>query len=260
MKWRVGVVGDPIVHSLSPILHQAGLAMAGLTGTSERLAMGLEGVAGLPTVMGAQFDALSVTMPLKRAAADLCDQLDPVATRTRMVNSLLQRDGQLYGANTDGEGFVDSLAHGFAVSLEDARVIVLGAGGAARAIVDSLVCHDVQAVVVLARTPSKVDFLCDQYERVFNETHHLRRVDLVVNTTPVQGRHEQSGVHDGVSETTIVVDITYEPRMSPWRTLYESAGCRTTNGLGMLAFQAARQMQWWWNEQIDGARLLEVIQ
>lgn len=258
--WRLGVVGDPVSHSLSPLLHRAGLAMAGLTGTSERIAMRLGDVDRLVSVMGERFDALSVTMPLKSAAAELCDQLDSLAARTGMVNSLLERDGQLYGANTDGEGFVDALVHEFAASLDDSRVVVLGAGGAARAIVDAVVRHGVAAVVVIARTPSKVDWLSTQYDNVFNETHRLDRVDFVVNTTPVESRGAPSAVLDGVSDSTIGVDITYEPRVSAWRTTYESAGCRTTNGLGMLAHQAARQMQWWWNVEIDGAQLLEVIQ
>jgi shikimate 5-dehydrogenase len=66
-------------------------------------------------------------------------------------------------------------------------------------------------------------------------------------------------VLQGVHQETVAVDITYDPRVSSWRSLYDDAGCRTMNGLAMLAYQAALQMQWWWGVDIDGARLLEVI-
>jgi shikimate dehydrogenase len=254
MNWRLGVVGYPIEHSLSPRLHEAGLALAGLTGTSQRVAIPLEEFAALEGLLGESFDALSVTMPLKELSASLCSHLDGPATRTSMVNSLRWHDGLIHGANTDGEGFVDALEATFALSPAGLSVAVLGAGGAARGIVDSLATHGASHIAVLGRNPERVAWLAERYEVVGGPADSY---DLVVNTTPALGRDDQ--VLKGVMTSTVAVDITYEPRRSPWLMAYEERGCRSANGLGMLAYQAARQMWWWWGVPMDGGALLEVI-
>jgi shikimate dehydrogenase len=253
MKWRLGVVGFPIEHSLSPRLHVAGLALAGLTGTSERVAISLEEFAVLEGLLGERFDALSVTMPLKELAASLCSHLDGPATRTAMVNSLLWRDGLIHGANTDGEGFVDALVSTLGLAPAGLSVAVIGAGGAARAVVDALANHGAGCISVLGRSPERVAWLAERYDVV----GPAETFDLVVNTTPTLGRDDQ--VLPGVTGETVAVDITYEPRRSPWLVAHEQRGCRSANGLGMLAFQAARQMSWWWGVPMDGEALLEVI-
>ncbi|MHB8826523.1 MAG: shikimate dehydrogenase family protein [Acidimicrobiales bacterium] len=253
MNWRLAVVGHPIEHSLSPRLHEAGLALAGLTGTSERVAIALEEFAALEGLLGARFDALSVTMPLKELAASLCTHLDGPATRTSMVNSLWYRDGLIHGANTDGEGFVDALAATLGVTVAGRHVAVIGTGGAARGIVDALASHGAARVDVRGRSPERVAWLAERYDVVGPSEVY----DVVVNATPVLGRDDQ--VLPGVTDTTVAVDITYEPRRSPWLRAYEERGCRIANGLGMLAFQAARQMSWWWGVPMDGEALLEVI-
>ncbi len=254
MSWRLGVVGFPIEHSLSPVLHEAGLAQLGLSGTSERVALPAEQFASLEGLLGERFDALSVTMPLKELASSLCDHRDEAATRTGMVNSLLVSHGLVYGANTDGEGLCDALAAGFDFEVSGRRVAVLGAGGAARGIVDALVSHRVGAVAVLARRAEAVSWLAERYDAVVDSCESY---DLVINTTPALGRDDQ--VLGAVSAETIALDITYEPRRSAWMAAHEQRGCRSANGLGMLAFQAARQMSWWFGEPVHGAALLEVI-
>lgn len=258
MRWRLGVVGSPIAHSLSPRLHEAGLALAGLEGTSTRVELGDDDGAALRAMMGTRFDALSVTMPLKHVAASLCDSLDGVATRVGVVNSLLTREGRLYGTCTDGPGLLASLAAEFGFSPHGRHAVVLGAGGAAREIVDALIEADVAAVSILGRTSARVAELTDRYENVDALVERGADVGLIVNATPASSRDAPTIV-GGVGEDTIAVDIAYEPRRTPWRSLYDEAGCRTTNGLGMLAYQAALQMRWWWDVDIDGARLLEVI-
>jgi shikimate dehydrogenase len=259
MRWRLGVVGFPIAHSLSPQLHAAGLALAGLEGTSERIELRDDDAPQLRSLMGGQFDALSVTMPLKMVAVQLCDSLDDVALRTGVVNSLLARDGGVHGANTDGLGFVNAVESELSVSLVDARVVMFGAGGAAHAIVDALVHAGVATVTVLGRSLANVDSLTSRYDNVHDHFEGNKHVDLIVNTTPAISREPTSNVLDGVTNATIAIDIAYDPTMTPWRSLYEDAGCRTRNGLGMLAYQAALQMTWWWDVTIDGAELLKVL-
>lgn len=259
MNWRLAVVGSPIEHSLSPVLHEAGLALAGLHGTSTRVELTVEESGELRELMGATFDAVSVTMPLKEVVVRWCADLDEVAARIGVVNSLLVRDGQLLGACTDGRGFVDALEGELSFDVADKHVVVLGAGGAARGIVDALVESSASSVVVQGRTPARVHEIVERYDSVRASMPTRTPVDLVINTVPIGGRLEPSLV-EGVHDHTVAVDITYEPRMSKWRALYESRGCRSANGLGMLAYQAARQMQWWFQAPIDGAKLLEVLE
>ncbi len=256
MRWRLGVVGSPVAHSRSPQLHEAGLRLAGLTGSSQRVELTAADAALLPGMLEAEFDALSVTSPLKNAAAMLCDELSDVATRTQSVNSLLRRDGVLSGASTDGEGLMDALAAAFGPVVENAHVVVLGAGGAASAILDALVAHDASSVVVHGRNEQKVETLTGRYPNVFSASLVYRPVDLIVNTIPVAGRDAEAAVLQGVHHDTVAVDITYEPAASEWRSRYAAAGCRTMNGLAMLAYQAARQMTWWWGFDVPGAALL----
>ncbi|NNN00746.1 MAG: NAD(P)-binding domain-containing protein [Acidimicrobiaceae bacterium] len=259
MMWRLGVIGSPIEHSLSPTLHERGLELAGLAGTSQRHEMDRENANEVRTLMTSQFDALSVTMPLKDLVGSSCDVLDPVSTRTRSVNSLLMREGLLYGASTDGAGLLDALKAQFDFVTENSHVMILGAGGAAAAIVDALVGAGATSVVVRARNPDRVAPIAARYSKVVNPVVTPPAIDLIVNTVPVTGRATGLDVERGVDEHTIAIDVTYEPRMSTWREGYERHGCPSDNGLGMLAYQAARQMNWWWDCAIDGAELLEAL-
>jgi shikimate dehydrogenase len=259
MKWRLGVAGSPIEHSLTPQLHDAGLAMAGLEGSSLRVELGAKDKAKLNKVARKEFDALSITMPLKGFGFEICDHLDEVASRTQSVNSLLVRDGKLLGTSTDGEGFVNSVRGQFDLNVEGTHVVVLGAGGAASAIIDGLIGAGVASVAVHARNEAKVEALVARYDHVYDFSLTYRPVDLIVNTTPIEGRADEVAVMQGVGAHTVAVDITYEPRLSSWRALHERSGCPSANGLGMLAYQAALQMQWWWDAPIDAAQLLKAI-
>lgn len=259
MRWRLGIAGSPVSHSLTPQLHDAGLVMAGLKGESRRVELGAKDKTKLNKVMRKEFDGLSITMPLKALALEICDEADEVATRTRTVNSMMMRDGTLHGRSFDGDGFVNAVRGEFDFDLGAAHVVVLGAGGAARGIVDGLVRADVASVAVHGRTESKVEELVSKHQNVYDSALTYRPVDLIVNTTPIDGRIAEAAVMQGVGSHTVAVDIAYEPRISPWRALHDSVGCRTGNGLAMLAYQAALQMQWWWNVPLDAAKLLEVI-
>jgi shikimate dehydrogenase len=260
VNWRLGIVGSPVAHSLSPQLHDAGLRLAGFTGTSTRVDLPLERASELSQLLSEEFDALSVTSPLKFAAFALCDEVSDVAGRTESVNSLRMLDGTLRGASTDGDGFVSALEDTFGEVVANSHAVVLGAGGAASAITDALVRREAASVVVHGRTESKVDALTQRYPNVHSSSLVYRPIDLIINTVPVQGRPHEASVLQGVRPETIAVDITYEPRTTEWRDRYATAGCRSMNGLAMLAYQAALQMRWWWDVDIEGAELLKVIE
>ncbi len=258
MNWRVGVIGSPIAHSLSPQLHEAGMAIAGVTGTSTRIEVRSGDVARVAELLAGPFDALSVTMPLKTQVLALCDELDDTARRIGAVNSLLVRDGRIEGANTDGAGFVDALAGELGFSVDSRSVVVLGAGGAARSIVDALAAAGATRIGLLGRNPETVKALAVAYDVVHEGVLGDEAADLIVNTTPVAGRVVAPALR--ARPGAVAVDITYEPRVSAWMAQYEESGCRVVNGLAMLAYQAARQLSWWFEVPIDGAALLGAIQ
>lgn len=260
MIWRLGVMGSPIEHSLSPQLHRAGLEYLGYEGTSVRVEIDRDGAARIKEMMGSELDAVAVTMPLKEVAAAACDELEATAARLGVVNSLLWRDGSLRGTSSDGAGFIAALGAQFSLSVANLHVVVLGSGGAARAIVDAMVESGAGPITVLGRNPATVASLAQRYPLVIDHSLIYRPVDLIVNTTPARGRVDSWAVMQGVSRDTVAVDITYSPRTSPWLALHADLGCPHANGLSMLAHTVARQMNWWWGSDIPGQYLVAALE
>ena len=255
--WSVGVVGYPISHSLSPTLHQRGLDLAGLRGTSTAVPLTIEEFQNFDS-LATTFDALSVTMPLKALFARHCASLSPRAQRLGVVNTIRFGAGGVEGDNVDGEGFVASLRGELGVDVHGTHVLIEGSGGSATAIIDALVEHGAASVNIRSRNVATAEALAARYDVVRVNDGVADAIDLVVTTIPVSSRPDHVD-NTGLSTHTVCVDITYDPRMSSWREHHENAGRRTLNGLAMLAYQAALQMQWWWDVEIDPRALLESI-
>jgi shikimate dehydrogenase len=258
-EWRLAVFGSPIQHSLSPVLHEAGLRAYGLKGRSERVEVGSHEVERVRELLTSTYDAASVTMPLKGAVLGIADQVDPVARECESANSLLRRDGVLEATSTDGAGFVGALASTWSLDVDGAHAVVLGAGGAASALVSALVRAGVSSIALHGRSEERVGRLVARYPNVVDHMVIYRPVDLIINTIPVDGREVAAAVMQGVTPDTAVVDIAYEPRESDWLALHRALGCRTMNGLAMLAHQAAAQMRWWWGGDLSGEDLIGEI-
>lgn len=249
-----GVIGDPVRHSLSPAMHNAAFEAAGLDwiyvafevprgrGGAAVVAMRDLGIAGL-----------NVTMPHKADAASSCDELSDAAARLGSVNTVLRRgDGTLYGDSTDGEGLVRSLVEED-VELEGRSVLVIGAGGAARAIVPSL-DHAGARVTVSARRPEPAREVAAltggvtaAYERLGDA---VAGADVVVNATPLGMAGEAPPFDSGCLETRhTVVDLVYDPAETPLLEAAAARGCRTVAGLGMLVHQGALAFTLWTGEE-----------
>jgi shikimate dehydrogenase len=259
MAWSVGVIGSPISHSLSPAMQRAAMAHLGIEGTAEHVECTLENAGEVRGFFPERFQALSVTMPLKIAMLDYLDEIDPQARRIGAINSLLWREGKLWGRNTDGVGFVRAAMAQCDFVPEGARVVILGSGGSARAIIDGLSDAGVSRVDILARNSEAVAGLVGQYALAHPYSQNGDAIDLVINTTPATSRPDVAEILPGISEESIAVDITYQPRESTWLLAHRDAGLRTSNGLGMLAYQAVVQYEWWFGGVVDAATLLEVI-
>jgi shikimate dehydrogenase len=248
----VGVIGDPIRHSLSPLLHNTAFAVLGLDWVSVAFpvppgqaptvlrALGPLGVAGL-----------SVTMPHKEAVASSLERLSPVARRLKAVNCVVNRAGTLEGENTDGQGFLDALGRGAAFEPAGRRCLVIGAGGAARAVVLALAEAGAAEVVVVARRAepaAQAAELAAGRGRV-GSARDAPEADLVVNATPVGMAGGDSSTSmvpaTGLSAGQVVVDLVYRPRVTPWMQTAAERGARVMDGLGMLVHQAAAQLELW---------------
>ncbi len=241
-----GIMGNPVAHSLSPAMHNAAFAAMGLnkvyvpfpvtdvaTAVAGFRALGVRGV--------------SVTIPHKQTVMPHLDAIDPVAERIGAVNTLVIREGKISGYNTDWLGA--NLALATELALADRTVLVLGAGGSARAIGFGLI--EAGARVILAsRTPASGQALaaalgCPWYPLA--EAGGLV-ADVLVNATSV-GMGAQRDATPMAAETlgrfSVVMDIVYAPRET--RLLREAAvaGCRTVDGLAMLLYQGVAQSELW---------------
>jgi shikimate dehydrogenase len=261
----VGVIGSPIAHSLSPQLHAAAFAALGLT---DLHSVAIEVPAGLAAdavraVRAERFAGISVTMPHKADVAQAVDECTEQALRLGAVNCVVHRDGVLLGANTDGEGFVASLARGAGLDPAGRRCLVIGAGGAARAVILALAEAGASLVTVMNRTPARAAeaaTLAGAVGAVADVDDHeaVAQAELVVNATSV-GLLTDEGADRGVAAPFMVapsllhvgqlaVDLVYEPRPTPWLSTAAAAGASTLDGLGMLVHQAAAQIRLWTGE------------
>ncbi len=252
----VGVIGDPVEHSLSPALHNAALAELGLDWAYVAFPVPAgSGQAAVAAMVALGIRGLSVTMPHKAGAAKACHQLSPLAERLGVVNTVTNVGGDLMGDSTDGPGFVDSLAE-LGWSPDGKRCLVLGAGGSARAVVLALGAAGAERVEVVARRPEQaleVAALAGRAGMVAT-VDATDEADLVVNATPVgmdgvavQGSGELPfGLEPKrLGPGQLVADLIYAPATTPLMAAARSRGAGTCNGLGMLVHQAARQLTIW---------------
>ena len=262
----VGVIGSPITHSLSPLLHNAAFAALGLGATWHSLAFEVapgQAAEALEAMRRADISGLSVTMPHKADVVALVDECTEVAQRLNAVNCIVRTEGVLLGTNTDGEGFVASLARGADFTPAGRRCVVIGAGGAARAVVLALANAGASRVSVLNRTSERATTAAALAGRAGSVVSLGTRAvaeavgsaDLVVNATPFGMAGASPAGADPwlvapqlLHEGQVAADLVYAPRPTRWLVEAAAAGARSVDGLGMLVHQAAAQLVLWTGE------------
>lgn len=190
---------------------------------------------------------LSVTMPHKEAVADAVDRLDPAARTLHSVNTVSWDGDQLVGSSTDGAGFVASLADA-GVSVDGAKVAVIGAGGAARSVIDALARAGASDITVLNRTQDRAEAAAALTPVASpGIISDISRADIVVNATSVGMGDDRSLPCDPelLNDGQTVADLVYHPLETPWLAAAARRGARTVDGLGMLVHQAALQQRIW---------------
>ncbi len=257
----VGVIGDPVEHSRSPQMHNAAFAKAGLDYAyvpfhvrSSDLADAIAGFKAINVV------GINVTLPHKQAVIRSLTSISREAELIGAVNTLSFSDGGIHGENTDAPGVLRALEENRNMSVpvgED--VVVLGAGGAARAVVVALALAGVASITIANRTVEKATSLSEEMERKTDVTMHgmgltdprlpdaVRQSVLLVNTatTSMDANHPLLISADWLQECTIVYDIVYTPPVTPLMQAANARGCRTLGGIGMLVHQGAIAFEKW---------------
>lgn len=249
----LGVIGWPVEHSLSPAIHNA--AFRSLAMDRVYVALPVE-PDGLPRAVDGLralgFDGANVTMPHKDQSADLADELSHDARLLHAVNTFVIRDGRVRGENTDRPGFDRFLRRDADFDPAGREALILGAGGAARAVASALAQGGARRVVVAVRDPitarpiarllhdATVESEIIAFDRVGD-----RAPDLIVNATPVGTDGRSMPPLPVVTAGATVVDLLYDPPQTPWRTAAEASGARTFGGLGLLLQQAAASFELW---------------
>lgn len=249
------VIGDPVRHSLSPAIHNAGFQALGLDWCFLAFPVPAGGaVRALDAMRALSIEGLSVTMPHKETVAANVDELMPAAAALASVNCVKRDGAKLIGDSTDGVGFVRSLEADAGVSMSGASVSVLGAGGAARSIIDAVGRAGAERIVVINRSHEAAERAADLVSvATVGTANDVRATDIVVNTTSVGMTGgplpDASPVEtDRLRTDQIVCDIVYQPSQTPLLTAATALGCVTVGGLGMLVHQAAVAFEWWTGE------------
>lgn len=264
MSLTLGILGWPVAHSRSPAMHGAAIQALGLDATYARfavppgrLAAAVEGLRALG-VHGA-----NVTLPHKEAVLPLLDEVDAPARAIGAVNTIARDGERLLGSNTDAPGLVRSLVEA-GVSLDDSRVVVLGAGGAARAAVVGLADAGASQLVVAARRPAQAEELLRGVGPALGSTEAraselgtalkdaFASATLLVQATSatLDGRVGAQAFADALpmaalADSCVVTDLVYTPRRTTVLAAAEARGLLTVHGLGMLLFQGVIAFERW---------------
>lgn len=265
------VIGDPVAHSLSPLLHQA---MIGQTGAAYRYDVRTVRPEELPAFVRWAKDGgcagFNVTMPHKEAILPLLDEVDTTAASCGAVNTVCIREGRAIGHNTDGTGFLDSLA-GQGFHPQRRTVLLLGAGGAAKAMGHALAAAGAGRVIVCARRLERAATLAAQIpgcgEGIVLAQDALRQAatacDLLVNATPLgmAGSPAFAGLDflQAMPPHAVVYDLVYHPRRTALLEAAARQGLRTVGGIDLLIRQAVRAFTFFTGETPDTAALYDAL-
>lgn len=249
------LLGDPVVRSLSPRIHNAAIATAGLDAVYVALRCSTDDVPGLIRAIARAGGGGNVTVPHKGVAASAVEEPTPLVVRTGACNTFWLEDGRVHGDNTDVEGFLSS-ARELAGDLAGARVLVVGAGGGARAVVAALLGAGVERIALRNRSRVRAEALL----AVFGEPERRLGLaadddalrgepfDLVVNATTLGSRAGDPLPVDpaALGRLGAVLDLVYSPAETALVHAARGLGVLAADGKGMLLGQAAASFQRWW--------------
>ena len=262
---NLGVIGYPIKHSLSPVIQNTAIQEAGIDYAYIAMPIAPEdlekAVIGLKAL---NFTGFNVTIPHKVNIMQYLDEIDEMAKLIGAVNTVHIKDGKLYGYNTDAIGFINPLLKEN-VEIKDKTAVILGAGGACRAVACGLIKQGIKNIILAVRNPVKAQLLandfndlvdikvCDWHSEEFKQ--YLAQADLLVNTTPLgmEGNIDSKPPVDweSVKKSAFVYDIVYIPAETKFLQEAKEYGHKILNGERMLAEQGAAALHLWTDKDIN---------
>lgn len=256
---KTAVIGHPIAHSKSPLIHNHWLNAYGLKGEYTAIDIAPEALeSGVRQLVEEGYAGFNVTVPHKQAIIPLCDEVDTLARTIGAVNTVTIRKNKLYGTNTDAYGFVQNIRStlerdNISWNFSGGKAVVLGAGGAARAIVYALALEGAPEIVITNRTLEKAERLVSLAPDIIKvvdweaRDQALEGANIIVNTTAL-GMDGQPPLDLNLSAAptgALVTDIVYAPLMPPLLEHAKSRGNPIVTGIGMLLHQARPGFELW---------------
>lgn len=240
------VLGNPVAHSLSPLMHNKAFSVVGHKGIYVAIKVSDIGAA-MNGIRALGFQGASVTIPHKISVMDHLDEIDDMAVKIGAVNTILNRNGKLVGYNSDHLGALRALAE--VTALKEKSVAILGAGGAARA-AGFGIAPEAAKLTIVNRSVERGEALASDLDVNFIPLAEFdgSESDVLINTTPLgMTPHEQKTpiYREALRSPMVVMDIVYNPIQTRLLQEAERAGCITVNGVAMFVYQGAFQFEIW---------------
>ena len=260
-----GIFGHPVSHSLSPLMHNSAFAALGLDCVYTAFDVHPDDIArAADAIRALGISGVNVTIPHKQAIMPHLDEVSPDAKHTGAVNTVKNEGGRLTGYNTDVGGFMRDAREELGISPEGASILLLGAGGAARAVISAFGMNGAKRIAIANRTPGKAEKLAEEFGRFFPDTviyavdsgdagamtKELGLTDLLVNSTS-GGMEGASGLEINIGalgDGAAVYDLVYKPRETKLVKEAKALGHKAVGGLGMLLYQGALSFEIWTGE------------
>ena len=260
----LALIGNPVSHSLSPIMQNAAIQYLGLDLIYMAIPCkneDLEIVVNSLKKMNCK--GLNITIPFKQKVFDMCSEISPVAKKVKAINTLKLNDNKDWiGTNTDIDGFIYPLKK---LNLIKKSSLILGSGGAARSVIQGLIELKLSKITIISRKKNSLNELITNFKNDIeikgllstkNEIKNLiQETDLIINTTPVGMSNSTNidelpfgqGFWDSINSKTIVYDLIYNPSPTPFLKFCDKKGCMTIDGTQMLIAQGAKSLSFWTN-------------
>ena len=260
----LALIGNPVSHSLSPIMQNAAIQYLGLDLIYMAIPCeneDLEIVVNSLKKMNCK--GLNITIPFKQKVFDMCSEISPVAKKVKAINTLKLNDNKDWiGTNTDIDGFIYPLKK---LNLIKKSSLILGSGGAARSVIQGLIELKLSKITIISRNKNSLNELITNFKNDIeikgllstkNEIKNLiQETDLIINTTPVGMSNSTNidelpfgqGFWDSINSKTIVYDLIYNPSPTPFLKFCDKKGCMTIDGTQMLIAQGAKSLSFWTN-------------
>ena len=260
----LALIGNPVSHSLSPIMQNAAIQYLGLDLIYMAIPCKDEDLKiVVNSLKKMNCKGLNITIPFKQKVFNMCSEISPVAKKVKAINTLkLTDDKDWIGTNTDIDGFIYPLKN---LNLIKKSSLILGSGGAARSVIQGLIKLKLSKITIISRNKSSLNELITNFKNDIeiegllstnNEINNLiQETDLIINTTPVGMSNPINNDEipfgknfwDSINSKTIVYDLIYNPSPTPFLKFCDKKGCMTIDGTQMLIAQGAKSLSFWTN-------------